>query len=210
MTDDTSAHTTLATVMSWIIEDDNIIKTQPLKTGQTCTYHISMREKILSINTAGLMSGQGPFNTMFFDLFAVLLPKKDDKWSTFITYIAQNAKDGGLEENTASIAADIIFYQMCDEMTISEDRLVLMDEANDMFFRHAPHADETVYAVSSNLMLSKLTESTIKTTIADLSEAMTAKGYKTKTTFKIKVQGKPVRCWYFFAGIVDENQGDSE
>lgn len=201
--------TTLSTVMGWIIEDNDIVKTLPLKEGQTGTYHISMKGKTLSITAAALISGQGAFNTQIFDMFSILLPKKDSKWSTFITYIAQNAKDGGLEENTASMAADIIFYQMCTEMDISDDRSVLVDgDEEDTFFRHAPHADETYYAVSSDLMLNKLSDSMIKTTISDLSEAMTAKGYKVKNTFKIKISSKSVRCWYFIPSQVDENRGD--
>jgi len=210
LTDDTSEQTTLSVIMDWILEDDNIVKTKSLKEGKTGTFHISIKGEILSITAAALMNGQGTFNTQIFDMFSILLPAHDNKWFTFVKWISTHAKDGGLEENTASIAADVIFYQMCTEMDISDDRSVLIDNDENLFFRHAPHADETVYAVSSDLMLTKLTESTIKTTIADLSEAMTAKGYKTKKTFKVKVQGKPVSCWYFIADRVDENKGDLE
>ena len=195
-------------MIEWIIADDNIIKTKSLKEGQTGTYHISIKGKILSITAAALIGGQGAFNTQMFDLFSILLPKEKTKWSTFIKYIAENAKDGGLEENTASMAADIIFYDMCTEMDISDDRSVLLERDENAAFKHSPHADETYYAVSSDVMVDKLSDSLIKTTIADLSEAMTAKGYKVGKTFKIKVGQKSVRCWYFIPSVFNKNRGD--
>ena len=122
-----SEQTTLSTVIEWIIADDNIVKTKPLKEGKTGTYHISMKGKTLSITAAALIAGQGAFNTQMFDLFSILLPKEKTKWSTFIKYIADNAKDGGLEETNAGMAADIIFETICNEFDISQDKIELKE-----------------------------------------------------------------------------------
>lgn len=202
--DDTQ--TTLSTVMSWIIEDDNITKTQPLKEGQTGTYHILIKGKILSITAAALMSGQGAFNTQFFDIFSIVLPK-DKKWARFIEYIAQKAKDGGLEETNAGMAADSIFETVCNDFEITQDKQDLLDrDGCCKLVEHNPHG-ELFYVLPSGVITSLYKETQIPTTLADVSQAMTAKGYKFKKTYDVNVGGKFVRCWYFIASFVNKQKG---
>lgn len=206
MVEDDNEQTTLSTVMGWIIEDDDIVKTLPLKEGQTGTYHISIKGKTLSINAAGLVSGQGAFNTLFFDMFSILLPK-DKKWSMFIEHIAQNAKDGGLEETNAGMAADIIFETICNEFDITQDKHELLERDECTYLvEHAPHG-EIYFVLPSNAVKAIYNDTKISTTFADVSQAMTTKGQKIKKTYDVKVDGKLVKCWYFIADIVNTQKG---
>ena len=200
--------TTLKIVTDWIIADDNIIKTLPLKEGQTGTYHISMKGKPLSITAAALISGQGAFNTQIFDIFSILLPKvKSNEWASFITYIAQNAKDGGLEETNAGMAADIIFETICNEFDITQDKHELLDRGECVcLVEHSPHG-EMYFVLPSNAVKAIYNDTKISTTFADVSQAMTTKGQKIKKTYDVKVGGQLVKCWYFIADIVNEQKG---
>lgn len=192
---------TVKTLVQWIKDDGTkILKMRPMKQGATSTIHINIKGKTLVLTVSQLMSGPAAFITQMADIHSLVLYSKQPKWHTFVKFVIENAVDGGDEETAASMAADIIFEQMCAEMEITDDKGALLDMDRNDFVRHNPHGDQLYYVVQSALMAEKLADIAIPAKLPDVSEAMSIKGFKKFKTAHVKPSG---RCWWFISEIVD-------
>lgn len=187
--------TTIADVTDRI---DRVIKTSSLKKGDTGKFHIYIDGHDLTLTSAQIQKGSGWFTTLYYDAFGKMLSIDKKDWPVFAEYIADIAEQGDLDETNAVMAADMLLEQLCKGSDITEDKSVLLDGENCSFFvKHRPH-EELFYVVPASAVGAMLKdEICVQATLEDVSQAMTARGYKREKTQGVKVHGQNVWCWWF-------------
>jgi hypothetical protein len=179
-----------------------VIRSPPIKKGDTSTYHIFLDGREITMTAAQLHQGPGRFSTLYFDAFQKFLFAKKDDWPKFAEFIAGIAEEGELEETAAVMAADIIFEEICSTFDITEDKEMLTDrEQCRAMVLHQPH-DKMYLVVPAGAMSGLIGECGIKSTSSDIADAMRARGYLNGNTRAVKVTGVNVRCWWLLPKAV--------
>ena len=126
------------------------------------------------------------------------------KWPTFVKYVATQATPGKPEETAAVMAGHMLFENIAHTMDITNDKKQLLNrEVCNRLVVHTPHGEKW-FVLPSAAVSEIINDLPIKATHDDISQAMTACGMKKANTALIKVDGKPVRCWYFSAEKLQE------
>lgn len=191
---------------------ENIVKTPPLKMGDTGKYHIYLKDrnntKSIVLSAAQLLEGPGKFSTLFFDTFGDILYATKKEWPTFVKYVATQATPGKPEETAAVMAGHMMFEQIAHTMETTSDKKHLIKRgACNRLVEHIPHGEKW-YVLPSAAVSDIINELPIKATHDDISQAMAACGLKKENTALVKVDGMPIRCWWFSVDKLREINSD--
>lgn len=191
--------TTLKVVTDQI---QKVIRSPPIKKGDTSTYHIFLDGREITLTAAQLHQGPGRFSTLYFDAFQKFLYVKKETWPRFAEYIAGLAEEGDIEETPAVMAADIIFEEICSSFDVTADKEMLLDrdQCRSMVL-HQPH-DKPYLVVPGGAVSGMVNECPAKSSTGDVADAMRARGYLNGNTRAVKVTGVNVRCWWLLPEAV--------
>jgi hypothetical protein len=189
-----SGPTTLEHVVNGL---QRVVKSPPIKNGDTSTYHIFIHDKEITLSTAQLAKGSGRFTTLYYDAFGKMIFLQKEDWPKFAEYIAEVAEEGDIEETAAVMAADNTFEEICYSFDVTDDKEMLRerDQCKNLCL-HNPH-DKPYLVVPSAAVTSLIREGGIGASVEDVSSAMTARGYKRAKTHDVWLKGGGVRCWWF-------------
>lgn len=200
---DGNDETTLSVIVDMI---QKVIKTPSMKTGDTGRFHIYIDGHDLTLTATQLAQGPGRFKTLFFDAFGKILYAKNEQWPKFAECIAEVAKPGDLEETAAVMAGDLLFERIATTMDLTDDKNELLKRENcRILVQHKPN-EELYLCLPASVISEMIAELPIKASIEDISEAMTARGYKRAKTHGIKTGSVAVRSWWFIYSKILEHQ----
>lgn len=193
---------------------EKVVKTPPLKTGDTGRFHFYLMDggdtHTIVLTSAQLLDGPRKFSTLFFDVFGQILFATKKEWPEFVKYIAKKAVPGKPDETTAVMAGNLLFENITNTMEITDDKnqLLKRNQCNRLV-EHSLHG-ELWYVLPSAAASELIAELPIKASHSEISQAMTASGYKRENTNLVKVTGeKPIRCWWFYAEKIKEINPDA-
>jgi len=191
---------------------ETVIKTPPLKMGDTGRFHIHTKAgNTLILTAAQLLEGPGKFSTLFFDNFGEILFATKKEWPTFVKYIAKIAIPGNPDETAAVMAGNLFFEKIALTMETTEDKTHLLkrDQCSRLV-EHRPQ-NELYYVLPSAAVSDIINDLPVKANHDDISQAMTVLGLKREKTHTVRVSEKnPIRCWWFIAEKIKEiNPGEN-
>lgn len=194
------------------VDIDNIIKTPPLKRGDTGKFHIpiSIGEKkhIIILTSAQLLAGPKHFSTMFYDCFGKRVYIEKDDWDHLIEVLPEVAKAGDPEETAAVMAGHQLFEQIANNFEVTTDKTYIGKRGGcNRLVEHSPHG-ETWYVLPSAAVSELINELPIKASHEDISQAMTTCNLKKENTPPVNVGGKSIRCWWFSVDMLKEINPD--
>ncbi len=194
-----------------LLKQGDVTVSRSAKQDETKIYTFNFEGESFQISLAQLMQGSGRFRTMYANAAKTIVTIDKKEWIHYVKWIMVAAVDVGIVENAATMAADLLFENMCNDMDISDDRNELKERANcACMVRHNPHGDREYYVVPSSAIAGMLNEIPISTKTPDVSVAMAVKGYKLAKTSPVKLpDNTTIRCWWFFADIINKNRSDS-
>lgn len=190
-----------------LLKDGDITVSRSAKQDETKIYTFKFGGESFQISLAQLIQGPGRFRTMYANVSKDIVTINKNEWFTYVKWIMVAADDVGIVETAATMAADLLLEKMCNDMNFSDDKNKLKERENcTHMVPHNPHGDLEYYVVPSSAIAIMLSEIPISTKLPDVSVAMTIKGYKLAKTFPVKLPDTTtIRCWWFFADIVDKN-----
>lgn len=201
----TQNETSMETVANSICE---VSYAPPTKAGTTGTYHIKFeKNQTISLTTAQMAGGPKHFKTMFQDVFKkrLFVNKEFKEWDNFVDWIMSNAVEVQPEETAAVMAGKMLFEKIVNEMEITDDRNEISGRRDcNKLVIHKPH-DIMWYVLPSSAIYEIIEDLPIAANPADVSQAMTACGFKQKNNMDVKVKNKPITCWWFVAAKVNEH-----
>lgn len=184
----------MGVVVDLVIE---IVKTPAIKTGGTGRYHIHFNnEKTIVLGAGQLLQGPGRFCTLFFDKFEVPLKVEKEEWPEFVKWVATQATPGKPEETAAVMAGHLLFEEIATLKVTSDKSHIEKRVGCNRLVEHT-HLRELWYVLPSAAVADMISELPMKVSPESVSQAMAADNLKKKNTHSIKVNGKPVRCWWF-------------
>ncbi len=195
-----------------LLKTGDLTVSRSAKQDETKIYTFKFGGESFQISLAQLMQGPGRFRTMYANVAQTIVTIDKNEWLRYVKWIMDAAVDVGIVETAATMAADLLFENLCNDMEFSDNKNELKERANCKYMvRHNPHGDREYYVVPSGAILEMLNEIPISTKTPDVSVAMTVKGYKVYKTKPVTPSKTPsIRCWWFFADVVDKFRSDSD
>lgn len=187
-----------------------ITKTPPIKSGDTGRFHFPIKHgdtiHTIVLTTGQLLKGHGLFSTLYTDATQMRLyvSKTTKEWDRFINWVMEVAVPGEVDETPAVMASYQIFETIAHTMEATTDKKPLTNLENCNRLVEHISKGETWYVLPSSTVLAIINELSIKVTNTDISQAMTACNLKKANTALVKVEGTPIRCWWFSASKLKE------
>ena len=188
---------------------EKVVKTPPLKTGDTGRFHIYLRDgastQTIVLTSAQLFGGPGKFSTLFFDVFGQILFATKKEWPDFLKYVSALSVPGKPEETAAVMAGHLVSEKIATTWEVTDDKsYISRRETCSRLVVHVVHGI-TYYVVPSAAMMELIAELPIKVSQEDVSQAMTACGMKISNTKPVTPNNKTsVRCWWFIPDKLKE------